>query len=104
MTGLEALKKYGSPFDEPLTSVNERTEFERKNMVLWDIPQEYNNAMPALPNKLYCNKDLVQPLTMAFINLIKGKLTKELKTWEWSEKCSSMIQILCTSDFASPTG
>ena len=32
--------------------------------------------------KIYCNKDLVEPLKKAFENLIKTGFIKELKTWD----------------------
>lgn len=72
ITSKQALAKYGEP-----TPV-----MERKYMTLWDVPQEINNAIPALPNKIYCNKDMVAPLTVAFNNLIARNCAKELKTWD----------------------
>lgn len=35
-----------------------------------------------MPKRIYCNKDLVGPLTLAFENLIKTGHVKELKTWD----------------------
>lgn len=68
----QALARFGNP----------DIYFERKHMVLWDVPSDINNAIPALPNKIYCNKLMVAPLEKAFRNLIKAGLAKELKTWD----------------------
>ena len=56
VTSKDCLIKYGLPYDEVSTSVNESTQFEGKWMKLWDIPSEINIDIPVLPNKIYCNK------------------------------------------------
>lgn len=63
----QALKKYGDPTLE-------------KGMVLWDVPT--NLEIGIIPKKIYCNKDMVQPLTVAFTNLIQRGFVSELKTWD----------------------
>lgn len=55
---------------------------ERKHLVLWDVPECINQAIPALPNKIYCNRDLIQSLEQAFLNIIERGLTQEVKTWD----------------------
>jgi hypothetical protein len=82
MTGREAMRKYGIPFDAISTPINEKTLFESNHMTLWDIPKNINKAIRVLPNRLYCNKDLVQPLTNAFNNIIERGLAEEIKTWD----------------------
>jgi hypothetical protein len=67
VTSAQALKKYGDPTLE-------------KNMVVWDVPTELEIGV--IPKKLYCNKDMVAPLTAAFKNLISTGFVKELKTWD----------------------
>lgn len=67
MTSAQALAKYGAP------------ELE-KGMVLWDVPTELEIGV--IPKKIYCNKDLVQPLTNAFKALIQTGRVAELKTWD----------------------
>jgi len=67
VTSQQALKKYGDPAKE-------------SNMVLWDIPTELEIGI--IPKRLYCNKDLVAPLSQAFKNLITTGFVKELKTWD----------------------
>lgn len=67
VTSAQALKKYGDPTLE-------------KNMVLWDVPTELEIGV--IPKKIYCNKDMIAPLTAAFKNLISRGFVKELKTWD----------------------
>lgn len=67
VTSNDCLKKYGDPTLE-------------KNMVVWDVPTELEIGV--IPKKIYCNKDMVIPLTNAFKNLIKTDFVKELKTWD----------------------
>jgi hypothetical protein len=67
VTSAQCLKKYGNP------------ELEH-SMVVWDVPAELEIGV--LPKKLYCNKDMILPLTQAFKNLITTGFVKELKTWD----------------------
>ena len=67
LTSSDCFKKYGA------------AELE-KSMVLWDVPTELEIGV--IPKRIYCNKDMVKPLTLAFQNLIKTGCVKELKTWD----------------------
>ena len=67
ITSAQALKKYGDPTKE-------------SSMTLWDVPKELEIGV--LPKRLYCNKDMILPLTKAFKNLISTGCVKELKTWD----------------------
>lgn len=67
LTSADCLKKYGAPESE-------------KAMTLWDVPKELEIGV--IPKRLYCNKDMIKPLTAAFQNLIKTGYVKELKTWD----------------------
>lgn len=67
LTSTDCLRKYGLP------------ELE-KHMVLWDIPLELEIGV--IPKRLYCNKDLVKPLSIAIASLIRTGFIKELKTWD----------------------
>jgi len=67
VTSAQALKKYGDPVKE-------------SGMILWDVPTELEIGV--LPKRLYCNKDMVGPLTKAFTNLIDRGFVKELKTFD----------------------
>ena len=72
VTSRDCVNKYGTP----------DIHMERKHMVLWSVPDEFTNAMPALPNRIYCNKDLVVPLRDAFINIIERDRACEIETWD----------------------
>jgi len=67
ITPIDCLRKYGEPQKE-------------KNMILWDIPTELEIGV--IPKKLYCNKDIIEPLRKAFKNLIDRGFVKELKTFD----------------------
>lgn len=67
VTSNQCLKKYGDPTLE-------------KGMVVWDVPTELEIGV--IPKKLYCNKDMVEPLKKAFKNLIDTGYVDELKTWD----------------------
>ena len=66
-TSSQALKKYGDPTLE-------------RSMIVWDVPT--NLEVGVIPKKLYCNKDMVAPLSQAFKNLIDTGFVKELKTFD----------------------
>lgn len=59
--------KYGDPTTE-------------KHMVVWDVPTELEIGF--IPKRIYCNRDMVAPLSQAFKNLIETGYVKELKTWD----------------------
>ena len=67
VTSQQALKKYGDPTLE-------------KSMIVWDVPT--NLEIGVIPKRLYCNKDIVAPLTQAFTNLISTGEVSELKTFD----------------------
>ena len=71
VTSVQALKKYGEP---GLLST------QSKNMVMWDVPAALEIGV--IPKRLYCNKDMVGPLTQAFTSLVDTGYVKELKTWD----------------------
>ena len=67
ITSTQALARYGDP----------RTEAA---MTLLTVPTELRTG--AVPARIYCNRDLVQPLLRAFENLRDANLTDEIKTWD----------------------
>ena len=67
VTSQQAQKKYGAP------------ELEA-HMTLWDVPTSLEVGV--IPKRLYCNKDMVAPLSAAFKNLIDRGFVKELKTFD----------------------
>lgn len=67
VTPAQALAKYGQPEKE-------------NNMIVWDIPTELEIGV--IPKRLYCNKDIVEPLSRAFKELIVTGKINELKTFD----------------------
>lgn len=68
VTSKQCFAKYGEPSES------------NKWLVLWDVPTELEIGV--IPKRIYCNKDMVAPLTQAFKNLIDRGFVKELKTWD----------------------
>lgn len=60
----------------------DRATFERKHMILYDLPQDINDAIKVLPNKIYLNKVIAEPLTKVFRDLIAKGLHTEIKTYD----------------------
>jgi len=67
VTSLQALKKYGDPT-------------KHVNMTIWDVPPELEIGV--IPKRLYCNRDIIGPLSAAFKNLIDRGFVDELKTFD----------------------
>jgi len=67
VTSAQALKKYGDPAKE-------------LGMILWDVPPTLEIGV--IPKRLYCNRDMIAPLTTAFSNLISRGFVQELKTFD----------------------
>jgi len=67
LTSTECISRYGAAYKE-------------SNMVLWDVPTELEIGV--IPNRIYCNRDMLIPLTLAFKALINTGYVKELKTWD----------------------
>jgi hypothetical protein len=68
VTSAQCVKKYGNPSPS------------NPHLVLWDVPAELEIGV--IPKRIYCNKDLVQPLGRAFKALIDTGKVNELKTWD----------------------
>jgi hypothetical protein len=49
-------------------------------MVVWDVPGYLEIGV--IPKKIYCNRDMMAPLTQAFTNLISTNHVTELKTYD----------------------
>lgn len=67
LTSKQARERYGDPVKE-------------SSMVLFTVPKELR--LGVIPKKIYCNKDLVKPLTIAFGNIIVRGLIDQVKTWD----------------------
>jgi len=68
VTSAQALKKYGEP------------SASNPNLVLWDVPTELEVGV--IPKRIYCNKDLVEPIKKALSALVSTGHVSELKTWD----------------------
>ena len=69
------LKRYGNPMAAA-------KPFEDKFMTHWMVPVWIDTHIPALPNKLYVNKDIIGPLETVFNRLISLQVYKEIKTFD----------------------
>lgn len=63
----DCTRRYGDPYKEAA-------------LVLWDVPTALEIGV--IPKKIYCNRDLIAPLSGAFANLIHRGFVDELKTWD----------------------
>lgn len=68
VTAIKCLEKYGQ------ASSNNRW------LVLWNVPEELHQG--AIPKRIYLNKDLITPLSIAFRSLIDRGYLEEMKTWD----------------------
>jgi hypothetical protein len=68
VTSTQARTKYGDPIHQT-------------SMVRWEVPQEIRYGA-VIPKSIYCNRDMIQPLTRAFSLLITTGYIDELKTWD----------------------
>lgn len=67
VTSADCEKKYGPPQNG-------------RNMTTWEVPD--NLRVGPIPRHIYCNKDLISPLTIAIKNLIVSGASQELRTWD----------------------
>ena len=68
LTSQQCFRKYGSPSDS------------NPYMTMWDVPGFLEIGM--IPKRIYCNRDLIEPLSKAFQALITTGHVNELKTWD----------------------
>lgn len=68
VTSQQCLAKYG-----PASEHNE-------HLMVWDVPALL--AVGRIPKKIFCNRDLIGPLAIAFHHLIERGFVKELNTWD----------------------
>ena len=71
VTATNCIEKYGFP----------NVEMERSFMTLYEVPLKIANSIPALPSRIYCNKDLVAPLELALENIVNRGLQDQFKTF-----------------------
>jgi hypothetical protein len=70
MSSVKMWSRYGNP----------TTPSFKRQLVLWDVPEGLQIGV--IPRRIYCHKDLIQPLSAAFKALIDTGAVKELKTWD----------------------
>lgn len=68
VTSSACLKKYGHPTNPSPW------------LVVWNVPD--NLCRGKIPKRIYCNTDLIAPISLAFHNLIERGFVSELKTWD----------------------
>ena len=66
VTSNECLKKWGHPV------------IQADYLILWEPPTKKGK----IPKRVYCNQLMVQPLSIAFANLVNSGYWKELQTWD----------------------
>jgi hypothetical protein len=76
-TQAEMIAKFGNTM-----VATQRKKFEPAYMVSWDVPDDINAIIRPLPNRIYCNKLIVEPLEKVFRELIRTGLYKEIKQWD----------------------
>lgn len=74
---ITASKKYGNILDLPRTL----SDFQKKNMILVDF-SKFRKVNKILPDKIYCNKIIVNDLFKVFEQLQKDKLIAEIKSYD----------------------
>lgn len=72
VTSNDCLRVFGEP----------NRAMESAHMVLWEVPQYIRDYVPTIPRKIYCNKQMVIPLEIAFLNIIGRDLEDQIKTWD----------------------
>ena len=68
ITSDDCYKKYGNP------------DQENACMTTWSLPA--NLIQGKIPKRIFCNKDMITPLTLAFVQLITTGAINELKTFD----------------------
>ncbi len=69
ITANQCLQRYGDPVKE-------------KHLVVWTVPQAIISRIKTVPPRIYCNNDLITPLSKALLNIIDRGLEAQLKTWD----------------------
>lgn len=70
VTNQQFLEKFGMP----------GTTEAGKHLIMWDVPSELEIGV--IPKRIFCNKEIIEPLGKAFASLISTGAVNELKTWD----------------------
>jgi hypothetical protein len=71
ITGKTCISKYGNP--DP--------SFEKVWMEVFEVPEDLHTLIKPLPGKIYCNKDLIQPLFEAMLLIQARHLEASVLEW-----------------------
>jgi hypothetical protein len=74
-TEAQFIAKFGDPYKD-------RLAFEKKWMILWIVPADIIEAIPAMPKRIYLNRVILEPLERTMRELIKTGLHVEIKKWD----------------------
>lgn len=73
-TQAQLIAKFGDPYKD-------RLGFERKWMLVWLVPSDIIEAIPAMPKKIYLNKLMLAPLEKTLRRLIALGLHTEILSY-----------------------
>lgn len=79
MTEAEKYSKLIARYGDPMA---DHRSFEKEWMVMYNVPMWIDTHIPALPNRLYINKDIVHPFEEVMNRLISMQVYKEIKTFD----------------------
>jgi hypothetical protein len=79
MTEVVKYKKLISRYSDPMKYTR---AFESQFMVLWPVPMWIDTHIPALPNKIYINKDIVKVFEDTMNALVSNGCYKEIMTFD----------------------
>ena len=72
-----AVRKYGNIMETP----EKLQAFQKENMGMLDFTT-YSAVNKILPNKIYCNKIIMEDLCKVFNDLVRTKLIAEIKSYD----------------------
>ena len=72
LTANDCIELYGDPNSVTV----------RKFLHVWRVPEEYWQAIPCIPSKIYCHKKLPEYLMHAFNLILLRGLKEQVKTWD----------------------
>ena len=73
----KAEKRYGNIMESP----QKLQAFQRQNMGMLDF-SDYSKVNKRLPNKIYCNKIIMEDLCKVFNDLVRTKLINEIISYD----------------------
>ncbi|MCF0075774.1 M15 family metallopeptidase [Dyadobacter sp. CY261] len=74
-TQAQLIAKFGDPYKN-------RLAFEKTWMILWEVPQDIREAIPAMPKKIYLNRLILIPLQTTLRKLISIGVHAEIVSYD----------------------